>query len=123
MDNMQSPVSYPMRRFYLQRQTDESGISQSGRVLEGALLQSGRIVVEWRQPLCSIAIYNSFQEFLKIHVMPHAYGANEIVWLETREPWHCISCGASGWTGHACERCGDYAHDDQAFPRTWRRLA
>jgi hypothetical protein len=115
-DHAERAVSYPMRRFYLQRHSDDSGISRRGRVLEGALLQSGKVIVEWRPPLGSLAIYNSFEQFLKIHVTAHAYGANAIVWLETREAWHCLSCGAGGWIGHACELCGGVAHDDPAFP-------
>lgn len=76
------------KRFYLNRTNDETGISRTGRVLEGCLLQSGKVVTEWRPPMSTIGIYNSFDEFLKIHVLCHP-SCSEVVWLD---PW-CRYCG------------------------------
>lgn len=71
----------PMRRFYLNRIEDETGISNTGRVLEGVLTQSGKVITEWRPPHSSIGIYNSMEEFKAIHVDSHP-SHNEIIWLD-----------------------------------------
>jgi hypothetical protein len=73
--------SRPMRRFYLSRLEDETGISATGRVLEGVLTQTGKVIVEWRPPHSTITIFNSLEEFKAIHVDAHP-SHNEIVWLD-----------------------------------------
>lgn len=77
------------RRFYLNRVNDQTGISRTGRVLEGILTQSGKVFVEWRPPHSTMGIYNSLTEFKTIHVDCHP-SCNEIVWLDDR--W-CHYCG------------------------------
>lgn len=66
IDNGLKEDGVPPRRFWLSRTKDETGISRTGRVLEGVLLQSGKVVAEWRPPMCSIGIYNSMDEFLNV---------------------------------------------------------
>lgn len=70
-----------MRRFYLLRSEDETGISATGRVLEGVLTPSGKVIVEWRPPHTTITIFNSLEEFRTLHVDAHP-SMNEIIWLE-----------------------------------------
>ena len=70
-----------MRRFYLLRLEDESGISATGRVLEGVLTASGKVIVEWRLPHPTITIFNSLEEFTTLHVDAHP-SKNEIVWVD-----------------------------------------
>lgn len=81
LDNSFSMNSKPPRRFYLDRRVDETGISRTGRVLEGVLFQSGKVIVEWRPPHTSVAIYNSMDEFMGIHVDSHP-SCSEVVWLD-----------------------------------------
>jgi hypothetical protein len=71
----------PMRRFYLRRMRDSTGISRTGRVLEGVLTPSGKVITEWRPPMSSVGVYNSLAEFLTIHVDCHP-SASEVVWLD-----------------------------------------
>jgi hypothetical protein len=71
----------PMRRFYLDRTKDETGVSRTGRVLEGVLTQSGRVIVEWRPPHASLGIYGSLAEFCTIHVDCHP-SCSTIIWLD-----------------------------------------
>ena len=73
------------RLFTLIRTSDESGISGTGRVLDGIVFHTGQVVVCWRSDLqteepgfSSLAIYPSWEAFLHIHVHPHPKDATEI---------------------------------------------
>lgn len=81
MDNSRVDTGTPMRRFYLLRAKDETGISRTGRVLEGVLCASGKVITEWRQPYCTIGVYNSMKEFETIHVDCHP-SCNEVIWID-----------------------------------------
>jgi len=50
VDNSYKEEGTSFKRFYLNRIKDETGISRTGRVLEGVLTQSGKVFVEWRPP-------------------------------------------------------------------------
>lgn len=62
-----------MRTFTLWRESDASGVSGTGMVLEGTLFSTGVVVVHWLTPppRGSIAIFDSLQQLLSIHVHPH----------------------------------------------------
>ncbi|MCC6175207.1 MAG: hypothetical protein IT305_07895 [Chloroflexi bacterium] len=73
------------RLFTLIRYIDESGVSGTGRVLDGVIFHTGQVVVCWRTDInpesvgySSIAIYPSWEAFLQVHVRPHAEGAMEV---------------------------------------------
>lgn len=70
-----------MRRFYLLRSEDETGISATGRVLEGVLTPSGKVIVEWRPPHSTVTIFDSLEEFKTLHVDAHP-SKNQIVWVD-----------------------------------------
>ena len=77
-------MSHP-RLFTLIRHVDESGVSGTGRVLDGTIFHTGQVVVCWRSDVnpgavgySSIAIYPSWDAFLHVHVRPHAEGAMEV---------------------------------------------
>ena len=82
IDNSFKDDGVPMSRFYLNRIKDETGVSRTGRVLEGVLTQSGQVITQWRPPHTSIGIYNSFEEFKTIHVDCHP-SCSEVIWLDT----------------------------------------
>jgi hypothetical protein len=74
------------KMFTLIRHVDESGISGTGRILDGVIFHTGQVVVCWRSNLepekpeySSIAIYPSWDAFLHVHIHPHPSGANEIL--------------------------------------------
>jgi hypothetical protein len=50
-----------------------SGVSGTGVVLEGALFSTGVCVIHWLTPppRGSIAIFDSLEQFVSIHVAPH----------------------------------------------------
>lgn len=81
IDNGFKEDGKPMRRFYLRRMKDETGVSRTGRVLEGVLCQDGKVFTQWRPPHSTMGIYNSLDEFITIHVRAHP-SCSEIVWVD-----------------------------------------
>lgn len=74
-----------LRLFTLIRHIDESGISGTGRVLDGVIFHTGQVVVCWRTDTSlekpgysSLSIYPSWEAFLHVHVHPHPENATEI---------------------------------------------
>ena len=62
------------------RHRDVSGISGVGTVLEGIQFSTGTVVIHWLTPppRGSIAIFDSLDQFLSIHVHPHPENGAEI---------------------------------------------
>jgi len=62
-----------IRTFTVARQYDETGISGEGVVIEGATLATGQCVVHWLYPppRGGIAIFDSMNDFIKVHIQPH----------------------------------------------------
>lgn len=60
--------------FTMYREQDVSGVSGTGTVLEGVEFSTGMVVIHWLTPppRGSIAIFDSLEQFLEIHVRPHA---------------------------------------------------
>ena len=56
------------------------GVSGTGRVLEGVLTDSGRVLVEWITPYKTIGVYDTLEQFVALHVqLPHQ---SELVWVD-----------------------------------------
>lgn len=69
-----------MRRFYLNRKDDSPGLGETGKVLEGVLTDSGRVIVEWITPFKTVGIYDSLEHFVALHVqLPHV---SEMIWVD-----------------------------------------
>jgi hypothetical protein len=70
-----------MRRFVMERVEDVSGVSGTGSVLEGVLFSTGVVVIHWLTPppRGSISVFESFDQFLTIHVLPHPDNRTRIV--------------------------------------------
>jgi hypothetical protein len=70
------------RLFSLYRRSDESGVSGTGRVLDGVVFHNGKVVVCWRTDLrgghSSIVVYDSWTAFEAVHVNPHPPEQTEI---------------------------------------------
>jgi hypothetical protein len=57
-----------MKRFYLQRNEDETGVSGTGRVAEGVVFsRTGMAVMHWLTHYESIGVYPSIEELIAIH--------------------------------------------------------
>ena len=62
-----------IRTFTVARQQDETGVSGEGVVIEGVTLATGQCVVHWLYPppRGGIAIFDSMNDFVKVHIRPH----------------------------------------------------
>ena len=62
-----------IRTFTVARQYDETGVSGEGVVIEGVTLATGQCVVHWLYPppRGGIAIFDSMNDFIKVHIQPH----------------------------------------------------
>lgn len=68
------------RRFYLNRKTDVSGVSGTGRVADGFVFPDGTAVIRWRSQAPSTVVWNSWEDMESIH---GHQGATEVVWIDT----------------------------------------
>ena len=62
-----------IRTFTVYRDDDESGVSGTGVVIEGVKLASGQAIIHWLYPppRGGIAIFDSMDDFIKVHIQPH----------------------------------------------------
>ena len=62
-----------IRSFTVCRQADQTGVSGDGIVIEGVLLATGQCIVHWLYPppRGGIAIFDSMNDFIKVHIEPH----------------------------------------------------
>lgn len=69
--------------FYMTRDADESGVSGTGKVLEGAVFSDGTTVIRWTvegKP-SSTAVYPSYEAFDLIHITSHPTNGTRIVFV------------------------------------------
>lgn len=67
-----------MRKFYLNREEDVSGVSGTGRIAEGVLLNNGWVALEWNSPHKCVEIWQSLAEMETVH--GHG-GKTQVIWL------------------------------------------
>jgi len=62
-----------IRTFTVYREDDITGVSGTGVVIEGVKLATGQAVIHWLYPppRGGIAIFDSMDDFVKVHVLPH----------------------------------------------------
>jgi hypothetical protein len=62
-----------IRTFTVCRQSDETGVSGEGVVIEGAKLATGQAIIHWLYPppRGGIAVFDSMDDFIKVHILPH----------------------------------------------------
>ena len=56
-----------MRRFYLDRNEDASGVSGVGRVAEGVVFEEGEVILFWLTGHRTMGFYGSIEEVICIH--------------------------------------------------------
>lgn len=61
------PDTYPVKRFYLLRKEDLTGMSGEGIVAFGVVLPSGKAILEWVTQLTSVALYDDLGSLEAIH--------------------------------------------------------
>lgn len=79
-----------MKVFKVIRIEDETGVSGTGHIINGVVFDNGTVVIRWRTPMWSIAIYNNWEEFKKIHIDSHPsnetiHEIQEVEWLQWSE--------------------------------------
>jgi len=74
-----------LKYFKVTRRYDESETSGIGHIIDGVIFDNGKVVICWRTDMSSIAIYESFDDFYKIHIDSHPQNESitEIVDLDT----------------------------------------
>ena len=62
-----------IRTFTVFRESDETGVSGDGVVIEGAELATGQCIIHWLYPppRGGVAIFESMDDFVKVHIGPH----------------------------------------------------
>lgn len=81
---LQFPLTVSMTkpaRFYMNRLTDVTGVSGTGKVLVGVVLPTGRVIIEWQSKPNQIAFYDSFADFYSVHAEKHP-DSNEVVFID-----------------------------------------
>ena len=69
----------PVRRFYLERHTDESGVSGTGKVATGCQFPSGKCYLEWLVSPRSATMHDNMDAMMQVH---GHNGATELVWID-----------------------------------------
>lgn len=75
-----------MKTFEMIRETDVSGISGTGKVVEGVVFADGHTVIRW----CvsnglpnSLVFYDRYEDFLAIAVTGHPENRTKLVWSDS----------------------------------------
>mgnify|MGYP000517318368 CR=1 FL=1 len=68
--------------FTVERLSDETGISGTGIVMEGALFSDGTVVVRWitPRPNGSVTIWRCWDDFWSVHIGSHPTNRSVIRW-------------------------------------------
>lgn len=80
-----------LRVFCMVRKNDESGTSGTGEVLEGIVFSTGKVAVCWKSkktPVHSVSVFDSYDEFYKIHIGQHPTNGTEIIWKSVNSDKH-----------------------------------
>jgi hypothetical protein len=78
-----------IQTFTVARRSDETGVSGEGVVIEGVLLATGQCIAHWLypRPKGSIAIFDSMNDFITVHIKPHP-GNRTIITYDDGEQEH-----------------------------------
>ena len=80
------------RLFTVIRTRDETGVSGTGRVIDGVVFHTGQVVVCWRSDLRdggghpSLGIYPGWEAFAAIHINSHPSNETHVEWREVAPP-------------------------------------
>jgi|TARA_E500000331_G_C16823402_1_gene526038 hypothetical protein len=82
-----------MTSFTVCRQSDETGISGEGVVIEGCVFATGHTVLHWLTPAPrgSIAFFDNFDDFIKIHIKPHPSNNTIITFEDGRQTIYTVT--------------------------------
>jgi hypothetical protein len=77
------------KKFVMIRVNDIGGVSGTGHVLDGIKFSNGKVAVAWlgKGPVqaASVAVWDSFEDFINIHVNSHPGNEAKILWEDDPE--------------------------------------
>jgi hypothetical protein len=83
------------KTFHMIRHSDESGISGTGRILNGVVFPDGITVIRWcsnnPEAKNSTAIHDSFEAFKFLHIDCHPNNETEVVWHQKPDSMKNVS--------------------------------
>ncbi len=86
---MSTAETHEPRLFTVIRNGDESGVSGTGRVIDGVLFHNGLCVIAWRTDIdaskhgfTSLGVYLSWEAFMHVHINSHPTNRTEIVFMD-----------------------------------------
>lgn len=82
------------RLFTMIRNGDESGVSGTGRVMDGVLWPDGTVATRWRTVTASDGGFDSWTTFHRIHVCAHPDNATELPFADGAAAPECVACRA-----------------------------
>lgn len=84
---IEGPKKVTSQLFEMIRNADDSGISGTGLVAEGVLFSTGKCVVTFigDGATPSVIVWDSFEQFRKIHIDSHPDNDTELVWYDRRK--------------------------------------
>lgn len=74
-----------LKIFDMERQNDESGISGTGLVASGIVFPDGKVSIRWNTETSSTTEFDTFEDFLDIHVRPHGGNHTKIHFYKLKE--------------------------------------
>lgn len=72
-----------MRRFYLERKDDVSGVSGTGMVAEGVEFDNGKVAMTWKSEFPSVTVYDSATVVEKVH-SHKGKDRTKLVWVDPK---------------------------------------
>ena len=72
---------YP-KCFTVYRESDATGISGTGRVLDGVIFHTGQVAVCWHSENQSITIFTNWTAFENVHLKAHPENRSKIRFFE-----------------------------------------
>ena len=70
-----------MRRFYLNRKEDVTGMSGTGRVADGVEFENGQVALTWKKEFPSVTVFQSISTVEKLHTH-NGKDPTKIVWVD-----------------------------------------
>lgn len=74
-----------MKSFEVYRGHDESGISGTGKVMEGVIFSDGRVALQWMSTPRSFVMWDRFEDMWTINIASHPSNATVVHFSDNRE--------------------------------------
>ena len=72
------------RCFTVYRESDTTGVSGTGRVLDGVVFHTGQVVICWHSEHQSITVFQNWSAFESVHLKAHPENRSKLYFFEFR---------------------------------------